>query len=127
MAMDLGLDKKDKQTLMNELRETKEYEDIQNKMRAGVILCAQELMNETPHSQLEQFNKDVPNKEDIELALAIVNDYLIKRNLNCTSQTLTDELPQNIFEEGEKQALDLAEKCEKQDNLLSTIVAGATD
>ena len=127
MAMDLGLDVKDKHTLMDELKSTEQYEKIQNKMRAGVILCAQELMNETQLSQLEKFNTDIPDDKDVELAIALINDYLKKKNLTLTSQTLTDELVQSVFENGEKLANDLARKCSPKDNLLSTVTAGAID
>ena len=126
-SLDLGLDQKDKQTLIQELKNTQEYEHIQNKMRAGVILCAQELMNETPHSQLEQFNKDLPEGDDMELAIVLVNDFLQKKKLNCTSQTLMDELPPEIFDEGKPEATNLASKCEDHGDLLSTVTAGALD
>ena len=127
MAMNLGLEAKDKQTLMNELKNSEEYEKIQNKMRAGVILCAQELMNETQHSQLEKFNTDIPEDKDVEMAIALINDYFKSRKLNLTAQTLTDELEQSVFENGEKEAKQLSSKLSVTDNLLSTITAGAID
>ena len=127
MSMELGLDEKDKQILLTKLKQSKEYEDTQNMMRAGVILCAQEMINETEESQLEQFNKDIPDETDIKIALAMVNDYLIKRNLVKTSQVLTDEIPKEVFDSGAEEAEKMAQKLESFGNLLGTIVAGATD
>jgi hypothetical protein len=125
--MDLGLDEKDRQTLLTALSQTKEYEDTQNMMRAGVILCAQEMINEVEQSHLEQFNKDIPDNEDVEIALAMVNDYLIKRNLVKTSQVLTDEIPKEVFNKGNEAAEKMASKLRSYGNLLGTITAGATD
>lgn len=127
MSMDLGLNEKDLQTLSEALKESDKYKDIQNQMRAGVLLCAQELVNETPSSQLEQFNKQPPNDDDILMALACVNNYLKSRGLTKTSQVLMEEYPAKLFADGEKQAKEFTKSYKQYDNLLSTLTAIVTD
>ncbi|EAY14141.1 hypothetical protein TVAG_351890 [Trichomonas vaginalis G3] len=127
MSLDLQLNEKDMQTLTDTMKESDAYKDIQNKTRAGVLLCGQEMLNEVPNSQLEQFNKQPPNDADIEMALAIVNNYLKARGLNKTSTVLSEELPVKIFTDGEKKAKEFSKNFQQYDNLLSTVVAAVTD
>ena len=99
LALDLSPDHLKK--LSNLIEQDKSYKSIQNKMRASVLLCTQELMNNTKDSGFDKFSLNLPDSPHIKLAVAIAADYLKQKNLLHTLSVLKDEVRNDDLKEGE--------------------------
>lgn len=107
MSLDLDISPEDRDKLRANFESSSTYKQMQEKMRAAVLLCTQELMNGSKKSRFEQFHRELPPENDIELALAIAADYLKTKGLTNTLSVLTDEIEEQALQEGQKQLEEL--------------------
>ncbi|OHS94449.1 hypothetical protein TRFO_11046 [Tritrichomonas foetus] len=103
MSLSLNLPPEDLKKLGDAIESDQSYQTIKNKMRASVLLCTQELMNNTKDSAFDQFELKLPENENIELAVAIAADFLKQKKLFHTLSVLHDEVKAEDLEKGEEQ------------------------
>lgn len=126
MKVNFGLNDNDKKVLLKQLESSEQYQKIQNKMRAAVLLCAQELMNETQESAFDQYKFSTDDEKE-KMALALCYSFIKSRNLKITTSIFEDRVSKDIILDGEEMANKIASKAQDRGDLLSTIVGYTTD
>ena len=102
MSLELNLSQEDLATLSKELENDPEYQKVRDKMRAAVLLCTQELMNNETNSAFEKFQRTLPDNPNIPMALAVASNYLKSLGLKHVISVLNDEANPDILQEGEE-------------------------
>lgn len=103
MSLDLDLPAEAKETLRNAVENDEEYKSMKEQMRAAVLLCTQELMNNAKKSAFEQFHRELPDIDNVETAVALAAQWLEEKGLLHTLSVLRDEVdPEVVEEEPEK-------------------------
>lgn len=102
MSLDLNLPDEKIEQLTESLKSDSNYLEIQSKMRAAVILCAQELMNNESEesSGFNQFKRSLPDEEAI-TSIAVAMKYLESIELNNCVSVLKEELNSEELEKVE--------------------------
>ena len=99
MSLELGLQSEQLQKLRDEVEKDKEFIELKEKMRAAVLLCTQELMNNAKKSAFEQFHRELPQVDNIEEAIGMAAKWLQSKNLVHTLTVLRDEVDPGELEE----------------------------
>lgn len=107
MSLELDISPEDRDKLRTSFESGSTYKQMQEKMRAAVLLCTQELMNGSKKSRFEQFHRELPPENDIELALAIAAEFLKSKGLNNTLSVLNEEIEGQAMQDGQEQLAEL--------------------
>lgn len=99
MSLELGLASEDLQKLRDAVEEDPQFVELKEKMRAAVLLCTQELMNNAKKSAFEQFHRELPQIDNIEEAIGMAAKWLASKNLTHTLAVLRDEVDPGELEE----------------------------
>ncbi|KAH0785444.1 hypothetical protein GPJ56_010671 [Histomonas meleagridis] len=102
MSLELGLSQEDLAILSKELEKDPEYQKVRDKMRAAVLLCTQELMNDETNSAFEKFHRTLPDNPNIPMALAAAASYLESLGLKNVISVLNEEVNSDILQQGEE-------------------------
>lgn len=124
MTLNLNLPKEDLQKLSDAIEADGEYQTIKNKMRAAVLICTQDLMNNSKASPLQKFNLTLPENPNIRVALAIAADFLKHKQFIHTLSVLQEEVKQEDLESGETEMNQIIHKNPDESalqNLISTV------
>ena len=97
MSLDLNLPAEEKEKLRNAVEQDEEYKSMKEQMRAAVLLCTQELMNNAKTSAFEQFHRELPEVENIDTAVSLVAQWLEDKGLIHTLSVLKDEVDPEIL------------------------------
>jgi hypothetical protein len=125
MSLELGLSSEHLEVLRSAIENNSEYKTTQEKMRAAVLLCAQELINSTQPSAFEQFHCDLPDIPNVKLALAAVIEFLRLKGLDHTVSVLLDETKVEEVGEGGEELTNLLEKVPEGPNPIARIIAAS--
>jgi hypothetical protein len=100
-VLDLGLTIEQRVQLRDQIDVDEEYKTTKERMRAAILLCAQELVNGVTTSHFEQFHRglpqDIPNAA---VAIAAAVSFLGSKGLVHTLSVLYDELDPAVIEHG---------------------------
>ena len=110
MTLNLNLPKEDLQKLSDAIEADSEYQTIKNKMRAAVLICTQDLMNNSKASPLQKFNLALPENQNIRAAIAVAADYLRHKQFIHTLSVLQEEVKQEDLESGENEINQVVQK-----------------
>lgn len=122
MNLSLELPPNDLKKLSDAITTDANFQTIQNKMRAAVLVCTQDLMNGAQSTALDKFNLTLPDDNNIDIALAAALDFLKQKGFIHTASVLQEEVQQTIFEEGSKKLEEMFHG-EKNENYLNQIVS----
>ena len=104
MSLELGLTNENLQVLRDAVEKNDTYIELKEKMRAAVLLCTQELMNNTKKSTFEQFHRELPHVDNIEDAIGVAAKWLESKGLVHTLMVLHDEVDPRELEEALQKA-----------------------
>ncbi|KAK8889350.1 hypothetical protein M9Y10_034096 [Tritrichomonas musculus] len=122
MSLNLNLPKEDLQKLSDAIEKDGAYETIKNKMRAAVLICTQDLMNNSKASALQKFNLTLPENQNIRAALAAAADFLKQKQFIHTLSVLQEEVKQEDLEAGENELDQIIHK-NPDENALQTLIS----
>lgn len=104
MSLDLGLPDDKLEFLRGQVEADPQCKELRDKMRAAVLLCTQELINNAKKSSFEQFHRELPQFDNVEQALGLAVKWLEQRGLVHTLSVLRDEVDPEELKEAINQA-----------------------
>lgn len=103
MSLELGYNQDDLEKIRKQVEETEEYDHLNQKNRAAVLIAVQELSNPPEQSALDQFKINLSENSDVLTAIAFAKAYLNEKGFNKTLSVLSEEIHPEDLEKGERQ------------------------